>query len=273
MKLVQLLPRWLRKARPLEQAVTRWLEDKTDDVLILEHRFARCEVQRDPAGQTVTLRLPASTLLSQTIHDDGIVWAGAQGFQIEQDTGCATLTVISELDHHAIGRARRELVDRIESVVQSMFSLNHGAQPVLSRQPQGQHHPHALTTSDGFAQAMRALAHSRSQPDRKRVYEQFLNHIHLLPLQAMPTMDRPRVFVTSTSKHGEVWSTFTNWSDASRWRLFKDDGPWTVVSGIQLVAMSQSLECLQINPGSRLGGEFFGHELRRIADVLGLTWH
>jgi len=263
MRLPQVLRRWLvpPTQRSLVDMIDGWLRERTEDVLVVEHRFSRCELRQ--RERTIELVVPAATLLLRS----AAVENAAPELTFDPETGGFHRSYPRTGGNPTVFTLARE----VQAVVDALFDRPEGGSPVLTREPRGLPNPSELKTPGGFTLAMRKLAQSRTDADRHLVYQAFMGASLLLPLR-IPEDGKASAAVVPAEDGdpvGTVWATFTNWEDAQRWRRSAgpQTKPWAMVSGVQVLALAAraNLGSLLINPGGSVGGEFFRHELDRMA--------
>lgn len=265
------LRRWLTPAskRPLIAMIEAWLGDRGSDVLVIEHRFSRCELRHE--GGAVVIWLPAATLLLR--HATSPTTAPEAPYDFDPELGSYQRRYVVSGSLRALGES---LAHEVQTLVDRYFERPVGVSPVLTREPGGLVRPSDLEAPGPFTLAMRNLARSRTFEDRRLVYQAFVNGTFLAPLRhaegggSMLEM-LPAEQVESGAS---VWAVFTNWKDAAQWRRSAGKGakPWAVFSGLQLMALAarNRPSSILLNPGGNVGGEFLSHELDRLAEALHL---
>lgn len=246
-----------------------WLGDGGSDVLVIEHRFSRCELRRE--ANEVVVWLPAATLLLRHASSPATAPEAPYDFDPELGSYRRRYTVAGSL--RALGET---LAHEVQTLVDRYFERPPGVSPVLTREASGLPRPSELRAPGRFTLAMRNLAQSRTLEDRRLVYQAFVNGTLLAPLRRPEHGDAPlQMLPAEQAESGaSVWAVFTNWDDAAQWRRSsgQEAKPWAIFSGLQLMALAarERPSSILLNPGGNVGGEFLSHELDRLAEALHL---
>lgn len=263
--------RWMTPPpqRPLLDAVHAWTR-ASDEVLVIEHRFSRCELHHGPDG--VLVRLPAATLFMHPEAAPSLL--PPEGYRFVPELGGYECSLSrSPLRGSAFART---LARAVQNLVNETFQRRKGIAPVLTREPRGLPAPTELEASGSFTAAMRSLAKTRNQEDRRAVYQAFVQGNFLVPLRFDERDARRLAILPAEESEASpaVGATFTSWSDAHRWRRSagEDLKPWAIFSGLQLLTLHarHPMGSLLINPGGDVGGELLGHELNTLVQALHL---
>ena len=144
----------------------------------------------------------------------------------------------------------------------------------LLRHPKGAHYSVAIEKqvpfdNSDFIQAVQKLVKTSDQKERRLVYQAFVNGWFFVPIEPVNEHLQVAPIQAVDAELGGKF-TWTAYSDAEALKQDKPNVDFVQASGIRVTqaAHAAGIAALKLNPASKIGGEFYGHELETLANYL-----